>query len=116
MAAEMLTVLSSLSNNDIMVYEDLSDINFDQIFYGRTTLIFAQYDIISSIKSRNSSQQLVQYFIFDDHPCKTQQSQTVVDSTDLMFELADEFEGLCRNESNEDVKMGNIDLGQRKKT
>lgn len=114
METEMLNVLHSISNESIKIYENISEINFDHIFNGKFSIIFARYDIVSAIRNRHPSQLTVQYFAFDDRPNVNRQIGTVSHLTDFIFQLADDLGRLLLNESVEDLRMNKNSLSKQK--
>lgn len=104
-----------MSNGSIIVCKDLLEIDFNRMFNKKLTFVFARYDVISAIRNKRSCQSIVLYLTLDDRPNAVRQSETCTDSTELMFQLADDLARLYKDESVEDWKMGRTSLAQEKK-
>ena len=110
LASAMLSVLRSLANGSILVY-DHSDINFDTL-PNKTILLFTKNQFVGS--TPRQIKQVTKSFILEEDKTKVDHRERFANTEDLIFQLADE---LCRHYKSEaagDLGSNNPTLAKEK--
>jgi hypothetical protein len=107
----MLNSLCSLTNNSILICDNISDIDFDALI-NKTILIFASSQIISSITK--NLKPLTKIFILEEDKTKTNERGRFTNSEDLIFQLSDELCDYYKWEATDDSRSGDSSLAKKK--
>ncbi|CAF1123993.1 unnamed protein product [Adineta steineri] len=111
LASAMLNTLRLLTNDLILIYDNISEIDFDTIS-NKTLLFFISSQANSTMDK--SSIQVTKLFILEEHEEIADQQERFASSEDLMFQLSDELCRHCLLEAKQDIQSNDKFLAQEK--
>lgn len=110
LASAMLSVLRSLTNGSILVYDHF-DINFDTL-PNKKVLLFTKSQFIGSMTRQ--PKQVTKLFILEEDKTKVDHRERFANTEDLIFQLADELCRYYKSEAIDDVGSNNPSLAKEK--
>ena len=109
LASAMLDTLCSLTKDSILILENRSTIDFDEL-PKKTILLFTSSEFVATMK--NKPEQIAVYFILENDKNKVDQRERFATGADLICQLADEIYRCYIKEASEYLMLGDSSMSE----